>query len=179
MVSMGLESKMAPSKLHSLQGQSLRRRLRLCLSRQVRERKKMNSGNNTSIYELVRTLEEAWNNSNSDRFASVFAEDADFITVLGTHYNGRGSVETGHRRIFDTIFKNSHNRYSIAGVRFVRPDVVVVFVQARLSLQDGRTITARPTMLLTRENGKWQVAVLQNTAVAEPGASPLELAKLP
>jgi len=139
----------------------------------------MNNGNHTSIYELVRVLEEAWNNSNSDRFASVFAEDADFITVLGTHYNGRGPIETGHRRIFDTIFKNSQNRYSIEGVRFVRPDVVVVFVQARLALQDGRTLSARPTMLLTKENGKWQVAVLQNTAVAAADASPLEFAKAP
>ena len=133
--------------------------------------------NNHSIYELVRLLEDAWNGSNSQRFASVFAEDADFITVLGKHYNGRESIDAGHRAIFDTIYKGSHNRYTIEGVRFIRPDVVVVFVSANLELADSRAISARPTMLLTKENGKWQVAVLQNTVVSAPEVSPLELAK--
>jgi len=133
--------------------------------------------NNHSIYELVRVLEDAWNSSNSQRFASVFAEDADFITVMGKHYNSRQLIDTGHRVIFDTIYKGSRNHYSIEGVRFVRPDVVVVFVRAQLDLADGRTISARPTMVLTKENGKWQVAVLQNTVVAAENASPLEMAR--
>jgi len=133
--------------------------------------------NNHSIYELVRVLEDAWNSSNSQRFASVFADDADFITVLGKHYNGRGPIDAGHRAIFDTIYKGSRNRYTIEGVRFVRPDVVVVFVRALLELADNKTISARPTMVLTKENGKWQVEVLQNTVVAAENASPLEMAR--
>ncbi len=132
--------------------------------------------NDHSIYELVRLLEDAWNGGNSQRFASVFAEDADFITVMGKHYNGRESIDAGHRAIFDTIYKNSRNHYTIEGVRFVRPDVVVVFVNAKLELADSRMISARPTMLLTKENGKWHVAVLQNTVVAAETASPLEMA---
>jgi len=133
--------------------------------------------NNHSIYKLVRVLEDAWNSSNSQRFASVFADDADFITVLGKHYNGRGPIDAGHRAIFDTIYKGSRNRYTIEGVRFVRPDVVVVFVRALLELADNKTISARPTMVLTKENGKWQVEVLQNTVVAAENASPLEMAR--
>ena len=133
--------------------------------------------NNHSIYELVRVLEDAWNSSNSQRFASVFADDADFITVLGKHYNGRGPIDAGHRAIFDTIYKGSRNRYTIEGVRFVRPDVVVVFVRALLQLAENKTISARPTMVLTKENGKWQVEVLQNTVVAAENASPLEMAR--
>jgi len=133
--------------------------------------------NNHSIYELIRVLEDAWNSSNSQRFASVFADDADFITVLGKHYNGRGPIDAGHRAIFDTIYKGSRNRYTIEGVRFVRPDVVVVFVRALLQLAENKTISARPTMVLTKENGKWQVEVLQNTVVAAENASPLEMAR--
>ena len=30
--------------------------------------------------------------------------------------------------IFDTIYKGSHNRFQIEKVRFVRPDVAVVFI---------------------------------------------------
>jgi uncharacterized protein (TIGR02246 family) len=87
-------------------------------------------------------------------------------------------VDAGHRVIFDTIYKDSRNRYTIEGVRFIRPDVVVVFVRALLELADSRTISARPTMLLTKENGKWQIAVLQNTVVAAENASPLEMARV-
>jgi uncharacterized protein (TIGR02246 family) len=170
-----MERKMAASKAQSIARQSLRTRLQLCLSHR-REKKQM-TDNNHSIYELVRVLEDAWNNSNSQRFASVFADDADFITVLGKHYNGRQSVDAGHRAIFDTIYKGSHCRYTLEGVRFIRPDVVVVFVRALLELADSRTISARPTMLLTKENGKWQVGVLQNTVIAAENASPLEMAR--
>jgi uncharacterized protein (TIGR02246 family) len=173
---MAMESKMAVSRAQSIEEQSLRTKLRLCLSRKAKERKQKME-NNQSIYELVRVLEDAWNSSNSQGFASVFAEDADFITVLGKHYNGRGPIDAGHRAIFDTIYKRSHNRYTIEGVRFIRPDVVVVFVCALLELADGRTISARPSMLLTKENGKWQVAMLQNTVVAAENVSPLEMAR--
>ena len=131
---------MAGSKAQSMARQSLRARLRLCLSRR-REKKQM-ADNNHSIYELVRLLEDAWNSSNSQRFASVFAEDTDFITVMGKHYNGRGPIGAGHQAIFDTIYKGSRNRYTIEGVRFIRPDVVVVFVRALLELADNRTISA-------------------------------------
>jgi len=159
-----------------LQRQGLQARLSFCLSRRAKERKQM-TDNNHSIYELVRVLEDAWNSGNSQRFASVFAEDADFITVLGKHYNGREAIDAGHRAIFDTIYKGSRNRYTIEGLRFVRPDVVVVFVRAQLELADDRVISACPTMVLTKENGKWQVAVLQNTVVSAPEVSPLEMAR--
>ncbi len=122
--------------------------------------------NGQSIYELVKHLEAAWNNSDSRRFAEVFLEDADFITIFGTHYNGRDRVESNHRRIFDTVYEGSRNHFAIESVRFVRPDVVVAFVHANLELKDGRTISARPSLLLTKEGGKWRIAVLHNTAVS-------------
>src|ERR1041385_358126 len=128
---MAMVHKMAASKAQSIAQQTIRARLRFCLTRRVNERKQM-TDNNHSIYELVRALEDAWNSSSSQRFASVFAEDADFINIYAKHYNGREAVDAGHRAIFDTVYKDSRNRLSIEGVRFVRPDVVVVFVHATL-----------------------------------------------
>ena len=122
--------------------------------------------NNHSIYEVVRHLEEAWNSSDSQRFAAIFQEDADYITIFGLHYNGRELVDANHRRIFDTLYKESRSRFSIESVRFVRPDVVVVFTKAELELKSGETICSRPTLMLTKDSGKWQVAVLQNTVVS-------------
>ena len=87
------------------------------------------------LYEIVEKLEAAWNNSDSVAWTALFADDADFIHVLGGHFHGRTEIERGHRTIFDTIYKGSRNtfqgrrrplRASGCGdsVYFRQPDVV-------------------------------------------------------
>ena len=161
---MARATKMAASEAPAVRRRNLLQRLQGRLLGRTREIMQMQD-NGQSIYELVKHLEAAWNNSDSRRFAEAFLEDADFITIFGTHYNGRDQVDANHRRIFDTIYKDSRNHFAIESVRFVRPDVVVVFVQATLELKDGKTLSARPSLLLTKEGGKWRIAVLHNTAV--------------
>ncbi len=120
-----------------------------------------------SIYELIRQLEQAWNKGDSRKFAAPFAEDADFINILGKHYTGRSTIEAGHREIFDTIYKGSHCRYAIEGVRFLREDVALAFVHAVLELANGKTMNARPTLVLTKNQQKWQIGALQNTTISD------------
>ena len=68
---------------------------------------------------------------------------------------------------FDTVYEGKPEPlFAIETVRFVRPDVVVAFVHATLELKDGTTLSARPSLLLTKEGGKWRIAVLHNTAVS-------------
>ncbi len=121
------------------------------------------------LYEIVETLEAAWNNSDSMAWATLFAEDADFIHVLGGHFHGRGEIEHGHRVIFDTIYKGSRNNFKVENVRFVRPDVAVVFIFANLAWYlNGaeQHLQARPTLVADRKpNGRWQIAAFQNTLV--------------
>jgi uncharacterized protein (TIGR02246 family) len=136
------------------------------LSDRIEQRRKM-ADNGHTIFDLVRQLEEAWNRGDSKKFASAFADDADFITIFGMHYNGRQQVDSNHRRIFDTIYKGSINKLTLESVRFIRPDVVLAFIRAVLELDGGRTLVARPTLVLTKEHGKWAIAALQNTAVSE------------
>ncbi len=156
---------MAASEAPEIRRRNLLQRLQVRLRGRTREIMQM-PDNGQSIYELVKHLETAWNSSDSRRYAEVFLEDADFITIFGTHYNGRDQVDANHRRIFDTVYKDSRNHFAIESVRFVRPDVVMAFVLATMELKDGKTLTARPSLLLTREGGKWRIAVLHNTAVS-------------
>ena len=122
------------------------------------------------IRDLVRWLEMSWNSSASAGFATSFAEDADFINILGMHHTGRSSIEAGHRQIFDTIYKGSRVGYALEKVRFVRPDVAIAFVRARLELLDGKILEARPTLTLARTGNRWQIVVLQNTLIADRAA---------
>ena len=104
------------------------------------------------------------------KLAQPLAEDADFINILGMHHTGRSSIEAGHRQIFDTIYKGSRVGYTLEKVRFVRPDVAIAFVRARLELLDGKILEARPTLTLARTGNRWQIVVLQNTLIADRAA---------
>lgn len=115
---------------------------------------------------LVAHLQDCWNRYDSQSYASVFEEDADFIHILGAYYNGRDNIERGHRAIFDTIYKGSHNRLEVQKIRMVRDDVAVVFLQSTLQFFQGDgevTIKSRPTLLAEWRNGRWEIAAFQNT----------------
>ena len=118
------------------------------------------------LHALVAHLEKSWNSYDSQSFASVFAEDADFIHILGAYFNGRENIEKGHRAIFDTIYKGSHNQIQVHKIRALSEDVAVVFTQATLDFFQGENkvrIQSRPTMVAQRKNGGWEIAVFQNT----------------
>ncbi len=127
-----------------------------------------------ALHELVYHLEAAWNAADGAAFAEAFAEDADFIHILGGYYTGRAAIETGHRMIFGTIYKGSSVRYSVEKIRFVRPDVAVVYLRQFLQFYEGdaaRDLEARPTMFAERSDGKWQIVAMQNTRITEAGVT--------
>lgn len=126
------------------------------------------------LLEIVGRLEQAWNNSDSVTWAAQFADDADFIHVLGGFFHGSRNIEQGHRTIFDTIYRGSHNRYQVEKVRFLGPDVAVVFVLANLTWYlngEEQHIQARPTLVLEKSAAsEWKIAVFQNTLITSEAA---------
>ena len=125
------------------------------------------------LYEIVENLENAWNAGDSVAWTAQFANEADFIHILGGHFIGHTPIERGHRAIFDTIYKGSRNKFTVQKVRFVRPDVAIVFVFAELMFyMDGqeKQIQARPTMVVERKaDGCWEIVAFQNTLVTPEG----------
>jgi uncharacterized protein (TIGR02246 family) len=130
----------------------------------------MNPNDEQALRGIVAKLESAWNAADSAAWASVFADDVDFIHILGVHYTGRAAVETGHRMIWDTIYKGSTVKYVVEKIRPVGADAAVVFVVGEMTFFDNgveRHIKARPTMTVQRAEGGWEIAVFQNTLIAE------------
>ncbi|MGA3056115.1 MAG: SgcJ/EcaC family oxidoreductase [Candidatus Korobacteraceae bacterium] len=126
-----------------------------------------------ALHGMVYQLEAAWNAADSATFAALFAEDADFIHILGGYYTGRAAIEAGHRMIFGTIYKGSTVRYSVEKIRFLRPDVALVFLRQFLQFQEGGAATeleARPTIIAEKLDGIWRIAAMQNTRITEAGA---------
>jgi uncharacterized protein (TIGR02246 family) len=128
-----------------------------------------------ALLEIVRRLEQAWNNGDSVAWSAEFAKDADFIHVLGGFFHGSRDIEHGHRMIFDTIYKGSHNHYEVEKVRLLGTDVAVIFIRANLTWYlngQEQHIQARPTLVVEKSTtGQWKIAVFQNTLIT-PDAAP-------
>jgi uncharacterized protein (TIGR02246 family) len=127
-----------------------------------------------AIHDILKQLEAAWNAKDSAAFAAPFLEDANFIQIFGGQLDGRAAIEGSHRSIFDTIYKGSHANFTMRSVRFVRPDVAIVFTNAHVKLPEGNPagdVKTRPTMMVAKEQGKWQIVAFQNTKISEVPAA--------
>ena len=133
----------------------------------------MTTNDEQSLRDLVGGLEAPWNSGDSLTWAGFFAEDADFIHILGGHFNGRTAIERGHRAIFDTIYKGSTNKYTVHKVRFIGRDTAVVFVLAELKVShEGLppVLHARPTLVTQKTPDGWKIVAFQNTMITQETA---------
>ncbi|HLL72385.1 MAG TPA: SgcJ/EcaC family oxidoreductase [Pyrinomonadaceae bacterium] len=126
----------------------------------------------TAVRKIVQQVQDAWNAHDGKAFAAPFAADADYVVVNGMYIKGREDIEKGHTQIFTTIYKDSRNVATIKSVRFLRPDVAAVHIEWNLEFKvNGETRKARGinTMVMTKDSGKWSIAVFQNTPIQTEG----------
>ena len=112
---------------------------------------------------------------------AVFAEDANFIHIFGGQLDGRAAIEAAHQNIFETIYKGSHASFMLRSIRFLRPDVAVVFARAHVKFKEGneaREMETRPTLVVLKEQEKWQIVAFQNTKISEVPAAAQAAARL-
>ena len=121
---------------------------------------------------LVTHLEERWNAGDGDGWASVFTDDAELVPVDGQYAVGREVAAEAHRRLFDTVYRGSHNVGQVDSVRLLRPDVAIVTANWRLAYtppgavsQEART---RNTLVCVKDQGRWRIAAFQNTYILPP-----------
>ena len=74
--------------------------------------------------------------------------------------------------IFGTIYKGSTVRYSVEKIRFLRPDVALIFLRQHLQFfEDGqpRELEARPTIVAEKVEDTWRIARcrIRGSATAE------------
>lgn len=124
-----------------------------------------------SVRQVVQQVQDGWNAHDARVFAALFTVDADYVIVNGMRVKGRAEIEKGHAGIFSTIYKESHNVGTVQSIRFLRPDVAVVHVEWNLEFKLGGETKkghAMNTMVLTKDAGKWSIAVFQNTPIEPP-----------
>jgi uncharacterized protein (TIGR02246 family) len=139
----------------------------LGLSAQTMHSQDNHAADETALRESVKQLETGWNTKSGALFAKPFAEDADYVVINGNYIKGRAAIESGHQRIFDTIYKDTNITLTVKQIRFLRGDVAVVHVEGhRTGPTRELTSDAMLTLMMTKEKQGWVIAAFQNTAVA-------------
>ncbi|RIK09328.1 MAG: DUF4440 domain-containing protein [Acidobacteria bacterium] len=130
--------------------------------------------------ELVgRAFAEAWAARDARALADLFAEDADFVNVVGLWWRSRARIEQAHAYGFERIFGASTMTVRAPRTRRLGPSAAVVHVAWTITGQlhpDGSVAGERSGVfvfvLQRREDGRWLVVAAQNTDRV-PGADSL------
>ncbi len=118
----------------------------------------------------VEQMVKGWNMKSGAEFAKPFAEDADYIIINGMLLKGREAIGQQHQRIFDTVYKDTKLKIEIRQIRFLRSDVAIIHTKANVVKKDDAfpaVAGAFPSLVLSKDGGKWQIVAFQNTANAE------------
>ena len=124
-----------------------------------------------SVKMVVSALADSWNRHDMAAFAAAFSEDADFVNVVGMHWQGRHEIEAKHTVTHRTIFRNSTLEILDQSVRFLSPSIALAHVWTQLkgaeSLRPNvpETRPALMTCVLVLEAGRWLIAAAHNTDI--------------
>lgn len=129
-------------------------------------------GDHMIIRNIAADFTDAWNRHDMVAFAQLFADDADFVNVVGMWWKSRPEIQAAHEHSHRTFFRNSRLTGDVQGMKFLRPDVAVVHVVWKLSGQidpDGSTGKPRrgvlALVLVKHDDGRWLIQVAQNTDI--------------
>ncbi|SFR16216.1 SgcJ/EcaC family oxidoreductase [Poseidonocella sedimentorum] len=125
--------------------------------------------------EMPDAFARAWMGRDARALAALFAEDAEFVNVVGLWWHDRGAIERAHHIGLTTSFAQSTLTPGAIRTRPLGPDAAIV--QARFTLTgqtapDGALAGPRKTVLsfvMARAGEGWHCVMAQNTDV-QPGA---------
>ena len=132
----------------------------------------------TAVRAVADGFVEAWNRHDMTALAALFADDADFVNVVGMWMRGRTEIQKHHETIHATRMKSSHLTALETDVRSLRPDVAIVHVRWELTDQIGPDGTPLPTRrgilshVVARMGDRWLIASSQNTDIVLPPPVP-------
>lgn len=124
---------------------------------------------------VIPAWRDAWNRGDADAIAALFAEDAEFVNVVGLWWHSREAIRDAHAFGFRTIFPGSTITMGSPRVRRLGADAATVMCRWRVLGQvspGGEPAGPREgvfTFVLERRAAGWVAVAAQNTDAA-PGA---------
>ncbi len=126
----------------------------------------------TEILAAVKTMFDGWNSHDMAMYAAPFAEDADFVNVLGIHWHGRANIEARHVELHRKIFRNSSLKMLSCNLRPIAPGVALAHVKWEMTGHE--TPPSAPftpyrqgliTAVFVEQDGRWSIASSHNTDI--------------
>jgi uncharacterized protein (TIGR02246 family) len=122
-----------------------------------------------AIRDVQSRQQEAWNKRDAKAYASLFAEDADAVTITGWKWKGREEIEARLGQGFGFMFRDSTMTIGDVEVRMLSPAIAVARV--RFTLEGVKVMPGRPAFpgegiqmqVLQQYDGRWLIVAFQNT----------------
>jgi uncharacterized protein (TIGR02246 family) len=125
---------------------------------------------------LYQTLLEAWNDKDAHEMAELFSENGNVIGFDGSQMDGRKQIEF----VLGQIFADHPTPVYVAAVREVRflaPGVALLRAVAGMVPRGHSDINpalnAVQSLIATKEQDRWRIALFQNTPAALHGRAEL------
>ncbi len=118
--------------------------------------------------DMLRRLENAWNEGDGEAFGAPYLDDASFVTIRGELMRQGPVIGAGHGQIFASSHGGSTNRMELLGAQRISDDVIVATSRHTLDAPHGRLAgvhEAMSTSVLVRSGAQWRIAATQNTLV--------------
>jgi len=138
------------------------------------------SADERHIRKIFKELSDAWNTGDAKRFASLFTEDCDYITLRGEHIKGRKNNEKFHMELFRTFLKDTILVSELKKIKFISKDVAVAHCLGLVKSQWSRRSTKKrlSTNVLVKINGEWKIEAFHNCKIKKAGIVEKELSFL-
>ena len=126
----------------------------------------------TRILDAVKVMFDGWNSHDMAMYASAFADDADFVNVLGMHWHGRADIQARHVELHRKIFLNSSLKMLNCALRPIAPTVVLAHVHWEMTGHETPPYAPFApvrqgliTAVFVERDGRWLIASSQNTDI--------------
>jgi len=122
-----------------------------------------------AIRNVIKSMEDGWNNKSGELFASGFAAKHDYIIINGERKLDLTPAKNAaqHQYIFDTIYRNTEMEYKLVKLRYLTDKIAIVHIDALLYEKEKPENAHKATIsLVLRMSGdKWKIISFQNTRV--------------
>lgn len=125
-----------------------------------------------NVRSLYQSLLDAWNRKSGSDFAALFLDDGETVGFDGSTNAGKARIKTELEAIFTHHIPATYIPI-VRSVRFLTPEVAVLRAVVGMVPPEQHDIhpavNAVQTMIAQQENGRWLIALFQNTPAAYHG----------
>jgi uncharacterized protein (TIGR02246 family) len=131
----------------------------------------------SEVTQVANAFADTWNRHDMEKFAELFAADAEFVNVVGLWWKGRAEIRQAHEYSHATMFRNSRLTILETSVRFPSPQFAIARSRWRLEGHEGPEGQALPPRtgllvnVLVSTGGAWTIIDSQNTDIVEGALS--------